>query len=42
MRCSCIIEFIKPVEEEIKCGACQALYDFFATSLMNTFIQEHK
>ena len=27
--CSCFIEFIKRVEEKIKCGACRAFYLFF-------------
>ena len=36
------IEFIKQVEEKIKCEACQAFYLFFATSLINSIIQEHK
>ena len=40
---SCFIGFIKPVEEkEIKCEACQAFYLFFATSLINSLIQEHE
>ena len=41
--CSCFIEFIKQVEEKkIKCKACRAFYLFFATSLINSIIQEHK
>ena len=27
---------------EIKCEACRAFYLFFATSLINSIIQEHK
>ena len=32
--CSCFIEFIKGVEEKIKCEACRSFYLFFATSLI--------
>ena len=28
--------------KEIKCEACRALYLFFATSLINSIIQEHE
>ena len=28
--------------KEIKCEACQAFYLFFATSLINSIIQEHE
>ena len=35
--CSCFIEFIKRVGEK----ACRAFYLFFATSLINSIIQEH-
>ena len=35
-------QFIKHVEEEIKCEACHAFYLFFATSLINSKIQEHE
>ena len=28
--------------KEIKCEACRAFYPFFATSLMNSIIQEHE
>ena len=34
LKCSCFIEFIKQVVEEIKCEAYQAFYLFFATSLI--------
>ena len=40
--CSCFIEFIKRVEEEIKCEAYRAFYLFFPTSLINSIIQEHE
>ena len=29
-------------EKEIKCEACRAFYLFFASSLMNSIIQEHE
>ena len=29
-------------KKAIKCEACQAFYCFFATSLMNSIIQEHE
>ena len=39
--CSCFIEFIKRVGgKEIKCEACRAFYLFFATSLINSIIQD--
>ena len=40
--CSCFIDFIKRVGKEIKCEACRAFYLFFATSLINSIIQEHE
>ena len=36
------IKFIKRVEERDNCEACRAFYLFFATSLINSRIQEHK
>ena len=40
---SCLIEFIKRVgEKEIKCEACRAFYRFFATSLVNSIMQEQE
>ena len=39
---SCFIELIKQVEEKIKCEACLAIYLFFATSLIDSIIQEHE
>ena len=40
---SCLFEFIKGVGgKEIKCEACRAFYLFFATSLINSIIQEHE
>ena len=41
-KCSCFIEFIKRVWGEIKCEACRVFYLFFATSLINSMIQEHE
>ena len=40
--CSCSIEFIKQVKEEIKYKACRAFYLFFSTSLINSIMLEHK
>ena len=38
----CFIEFIKQDGgKKIKCEACRAFYLFFATSLINSIIQEH-
>ena len=37
------IEFMKQVRgKEIKCEACRAFYLFFATSLINSIIQEYE
>ena len=36
------IEFIKGVGEKDKNEACRAFYLFFATSLINSIIQEHE
>ena len=41
--CLCFIESIKRVKgKEINCEACRAFYPFFATSLINSIIQEHE
>ena len=40
--CSCFIEFIKQVEEKVKCKACRAFDLFFATSLINSLILKHE
>ena len=38
-----LIEFIKQVgEKRLKCEACRAFYLFFAMSLINAIIQEHR
>ena len=38
-----LLNFIKQFgEKEIKCEVCQAFYHFFATSLINSIIQEHE
>ena len=37
-----LIEFIKFVVKELKCLASLAFYLFFATSLINSTIQEHE
>ena len=34
--------FLTSWGKEIKCEACRAFYLFFATSLINPIIQEHK
>ena len=39
--CSCFIEFIKQVENEVKCEACRAFQISLETSL-NSIILEHK
>ena len=36
------IEFITRVGERDKCEACRTFYLFFATSLINSIIQEHE
>ena len=37
-----LLIFAKRVGEEIKCQVCQAFYIFFATSLINSIIQEQE
>ena len=37
-----LLHLLNELEKEIKCEACGAFYLFFATSLINSLIQEHK
>ena len=37
-----LLHLSKKMGKEIKCEACQAFYLFFATSLINSMIQEHE
>ena len=39
--CSCFIEFMKRVDEKIKCETGRAFYLFFVTSFINSIIMEH-
>ena len=39
--CSCIIEFIKLIQKELKCSASLAFYLFSASRLMNSIQKEH-
>ena len=41
MSAHALLILITSWEKEIKCEACQAFYHFFATSLINSMIQEH-
>ena len=37
-----LLNFYTGWGEEMKCAACPAFYLFFATSLINSIIQEHE
>ena len=37
-----LLNVLNELKKAIKCEACQALYHFFATSLINSIIQEHE
>ena len=37
-----LLNLLNELRKEIKGEACQAFYLFFATSLINSIIQEHK
>ena len=37
-----LLILLNELEKEIKCEACRAFYLFFATSLINSIIQEHE
>ena len=37
-----LLNLLNELGKVIKCKACQAFYIFFATSLINSIIQEHK
>ena len=37
-----LLNLLKSWEKEIKCKACGAFYLFFATSFINSIIQEHE
>ena len=37
-----LLNLLNELEKEIKCEACQPFYLFFATSLLNSIIQEHE
>ena len=37
-----LLSLLNELEKEIKCEACRAFYLFFATSLINSIIQEHE
>ena len=36
-----LLNLLKEIEKEIKCEVCRAFYLFFATSLINSIIQDH-
>ena len=36
-----LLNLFNELEKVIKCEACRAFYLFFATSLINSIIQEH-
>ena len=40
MRVHVLLNLINELGKEIKCDACRAFYLFFATSLINSIIQE--
>ena len=42
MRAQVLLNLLKSWEKEIKCEACRAYYLFYATSLINSIIQEHE
>ena len=37
-----LLNLLNELRKEIKCVACRAFYIFFATSLINSIIQEHE
>ena len=37
-----LLNLLNELGKEKKCEACRAFYRFFATSLINSTIQEHK
>ena len=37
-----LLNLLNELGKEIKCEACRAFYLFFATSLINSTIQEHE
>ena len=37
-----LLNLLKELRKEIKCEACRAFYHFFATSLINSTIQEQE
>ena len=37
-----LLNLLNELQKEIKCEACQEFYHFFATSLINSIMQEHK
>ena len=37
-----LLNLFNELGEEIECEACRAFYLFFATSLINSIIQEHE
>ena len=42
MRVHVLLNLINELGKEIKCDACRAFYLFFATSLINSIIQEQE
>ena len=41
MNAHIILNLLNELEKEIKCESCRTFYCFFATSLINSIIQEH-
>ena len=37
-----LLNLLNELEKEIKCEACRAFYQFFATSLINSITQEYE
>ena len=37
-----LLNLLNELGKEIKCEACRAFYLFFATSLINSIMQEHE
>ena len=42
MSASYLLILLNELGKEIKCKACRSFYLFFATSLINSIIQEHE
>ena len=42
MSANMLLIFLTSLGYNIKCEACRAFYKFFAASLINSIIQEHK